>query len=273
MDLRICLCSCRLPEVRLTAKPVKHMKVADQVTDELQEWFRSGELTPGMRLPPERELAARFGVSRTSLRDALQRLELLGYLDARQGDGTYVRVPGAEAVSQPFRNLVSTLPQNAADLLEFRTLLEPEVAALAAAHLTPESRQELTRSLERQQALPDRSPRLIREDALFHDALARAAGNTVVLRVLETLRDLLHDVRTISLPAAGSGRTVSEHGHIVRAVLAQDQNAARQAMRAHLQDVAETYRVAIRSLQPGPHPPEQRQPEHDRARLESVPPD
>ena len=253
----------------MTGKPVRHVKIADQVADELQEWFRSGELTAGMRLPPERELAARFGVSRTSLRDALRRLELLGYLDARHGDGTYVRVPGAEAVSQPFRDLVSTWPQNAADLLEFRTLLEPEVAALAAARLTPEARQELTRSLERQQALPDQSTRLIREDALFHDALARAAGNTVVLRVLETLRDLLHDVRTISLPAAGSRRTVSEHGRIVQAVLAQDQAAARQAMREHLEDVSQTYQLAVESLQhSGLHPPQPRQTE-----LETVSPD
>ncbi len=249
----------------MTGKPVKHVKIADQVADELQDWFRSGELTPGMRLPPERELAAQFGVSRTSLRDALKRLELLGYLDARQGDGTYVRVPGAEAMSQPFRNLVSTLPQNAADLLEFRILLEPEVAALAAAHLTPESRRELLSSLERQQALPDQSLRLGREDALFHDALARAAGNTVVLRVLETLRDLLHDVRTISLPTAGASRTVSEHERIVQAVLAQDQGGARRAMRDHLEDVTQTYRSAVASLRySGLHPP--RPPE-------SVPPD
>ncbi|WP_407572415.1 FadR/GntR family transcriptional regulator [Deinococcus altitudinis] len=234
----------------MTTKPVKHVKIADQVADELQDWFRSGELTPGMRLPPERELAARFGVSRTSLRDALRRLELLGYLDARQGDGTYVRVPGAEAVSQPFRSLVNTLPQNAADLLEFRMLLEPEVAALAAAHLTPESRLELTRSLERQRALPDLSPRLSREDTLFHDALARAAGNTVVLRVLETLRDLLHDVRAVALPAAGAGRTVTEHQQIIQAVLALDQDGARQAMREHLHSVKETYRYAVESQRP-----------------------
>jgi len=249
--------------VRLTGKQVKHIRIADQVTDELQDWFRSGELTAGMRLPPERELAARFGVSRTSLRDALRRLELLGYLDARQGDGTYVRVPGAEAMSQPFRNLVSTLPQNAADLLEFRSLLEPEVAALAAAHLTQEARLELTRSLERQQALPAQSPRLVREDALFHDALARAAGNTVVLRVLETLRDLLHDVRTVALPAAGPHRTVAEHERVVLAVLAQDQERARQAMREHLEHVTHTYRLAVADLQhSGLHPP-----------LESVPTD
>jgi GntR family transcriptional repressor for pyruvate dehydrogenase complex len=232
----------------LTKVAVKHLKIADQVVGALQEWLRSGELTPGMRLPPERELAARLGVSRTSLRDALRRLELLGYLDARQGDGTYVRVPGAEAVAQPFRNLVRTVPQNAADLLEFRMLLEPEVAALAAARLTPQARQELADSLSRQLALKDEDPNLIHEDALFHDALARAAGNTVVLRVLETLRDLLRDVRATALPAAGSSRTVSEHGRIIRAVMAQDEDAARHTMRGHLQDVTRTYQKAVESL-------------------------
>jgi len=71
----------------LTGKPVKAVKIADQVASQLQEWFQSGRLTPGTRLPPERELAAQFGVSRTSVRDALRRLELAGYLDARQGTG------------------------------------------------------------------------------------------------------------------------------------------------------------------------------------------
>ncbi|WP_424952931.1 FadR/GntR family transcriptional regulator [Deinococcus sp.] len=232
----------------MSATPVKQVKIADQVAEELQDWLRSGELTPGMRLPPERELAARFGVSRTSLRDALRRLELLGYLNARQGDGTYVRVPDGEAMSQPFRSLVSTLPQNAADLLEFRMLLEPEVAALAAARLTPQVRQELGESLKRQRALKEADPRLGREDALFHGALARAARNTVVLRVLETLRGVLDDVRAISLPAAGPYPTVSEHERIIQAVLAQDQDGARQAMREHLQDVTRTYRKAVEGL-------------------------
>jgi GntR family transcriptional regulator, transcriptional repressor for pyruvate dehydrogenase complex len=239
----------------VSAKPVRQVKIADQVVDELQIWFRSGELLPGMRLPPERELAAQFGVSRTSLRDALRRLELLGYLDARQGDGTYVRVPDGDTLSQPFRSLVNSLPQNATDLLEFRTLIEPEVAALAATRLTGEGRAALLASLKRQQRLPDQSPRLSREDALFHNMLAEMAGNTIVLRVLETLRDLLHDIRTVSLPAAGAERTVSEHERIIQAVLAQDRDGARQAMRAHLEDVTRTYQEAVRQ-QTHPSEPE-----------------
>ncbi|GGJ69217.1 FadR/GntR family transcriptional regulator [Deinococcus aquiradiocola] len=232
----------------MTGKPVKAVKIADQVASQLQEWFQSGRLTPGTRLPPERELAAQFGVSRTSVRDALRRLELLGYLDARQGDGTYVRHPGGEAMSQPFRSLVSLVPQNAADLLEFRRLLEPEVAAMAAERLTAPGREALLACVARQRALPDHSPALASEDAQFHDLLAQLAGNTVVLRVLETLRDLLRDVRIIALPAAGSSRTVDDHDRIVQAVLAQDRDGARQAMQAHLDDVSQTYARALSQL-------------------------
>ncbi len=236
------------PEDTLTARPVKQVKIADQVVGELQDWLRNGELTPGMRLPPERELAARLGVSRTSLRDALRQLELLGHLDARQGDGTYVRVPGGEAMSQPFRSLVKTWPQNAGDLLEFRMLLEPEVTALAAQRLTPAGEQALLGSLKRQRASTAQG--LTREDALFHGVLAQVAGNTVVLRVLETLRGVLQGVRDTSLPAAGTEKTVSDHERIVQAVLARDQSGARQAMRLHLEDVADTYRRALGRMQP-----------------------
>lgn len=252
LPIRSCSEVLLLSEDTLTARPVKQVKIADQVVGELQDWLRSGELTPGMRLPPERELAARLGVSRTSLRDALRQLELLGHLDARQGDGTYVRVPGGEAMSQPFRSLVKTWPQNAADLLEFRTLLEPEVAALAAQRLTPAGEQALLGSLARQRtsAAQGAAQGLIREDALFHGLLAQVAGNTVVLRVLETLRGVLQGVRDTSLPAAGTGKTVSDHERIVQAVLARDQSGARQAMRLHLNDVADTYRRAVERMQP-----------------------
>ncbi|WP_229775992.1 FadR/GntR family transcriptional regulator [Deinococcus ruber] len=229
---------------------VKHVRIADQVVEALQDWFRASELLPGMRLPPERELAARFGVSRTSVRDALGRLELLGYLDIRQGDGTYVRRPDGETVSQPFRHLVNSLPDNAADLLEFRCMLEPEVAAMAALRLTPVGRKALLDSLERQQTLLDHSTRLSREDVLFHKTLAQISGNTVVLRVLETLQSLMRDVHTVVLPVASAQATLEEHQRIIQAVLAQDRDGARQAMTAHLKGVTEAYLHATLSRCP-----------------------
>lgn len=240
------------PEAGMTRSPVRHVKVADQIADELLDWLRSGELPPGARLPAERELAGRFGVSRTSLRDAVRRLELLGYLDVRQGDGTYARAPDIETLSRPFRDLVHAWPQSAADLLEFRMLLEPEVAALAAERLSDAGAAELRASLARQQTLDRHSPRLTREDVLFHDALAQIAGNTVVLRVLGTLRAVLQDMRTFALPAAKHEQTVRDHERIIQAVLARDRELARQAMREHLQDVIETYQKAVQDAQPDP---------------------
>ena len=230
--------------------PVKHVKVADTVAAELQEWLRSGELAPGARLPAERDLANRLGVSRTSLRDALRRLELLGHLEVRHGGGTYIRTPDSDTLSQPFQDLVSAWPHRAADLLEFRLLLEPEVAALAAARLTPDGEAELRASLERQRRLGPDSARLTREDVQFHEVIARLAGNTVVLRVLGTLRAVLSDLRTFTLPAARLERTVLDHERIAAAVLTAQPEAARQAMRDHLREVTETYHRAVQGAPP-----------------------
>ena len=239
---------------------VRPIKVADQVVEELLDGLRAGELAAGDRLPAERELAARLGVSRTSLRDALRRLELLGHLEVRPGDGTYLRVPDSETLSVPFRTLVSTLPQGAADLLEFRSMLEPEVAALAAQRLSATGERQLLEVLERHRTLTPDSPRLrlVREDARFHDALAQMAGNTVVVQVLSTLRAMLTDVRLVALPAAGFERTLSDHQRIVQAVLAQDRDGARQAMRDHLEEVTLTYLRASSAASPPLQPPARR---------------
>src|SRR5690625_5250925 len=102
------------------------------------EMIRDGVLKRGLRLPPERQLAEAFGVSRATLRDAVGRLQLLGYLEVRQGDGTIVRMPDGATLSLPFRNLLLSHAHLGEDLLEFRLLLEPEVAALAAQRCPPD---------------------------------------------------------------------------------------------------------------------------------------
>lgn len=117
---------------------IKRTKLADIVADNLLQMFREGELHPGQKLPAERDLAVRYGVSRASLRDAIRHLELLGYLEVRQGEGTFVRTPDGQTLTRPFQSVLSSQPQLADDLVEFRFLLEPEVAALAAKHCTEE---------------------------------------------------------------------------------------------------------------------------------------
>jgi GntR family transcriptional repressor for pyruvate dehydrogenase complex len=211
--------------------------------------IRDGELTAGDRLPPERDLANNFGVSRTTLRDAIRELALLGYLDVRQGDGTVVRNPGGEALATPFRRLLRGQPQLAEDLLQFRRILEPEVAALAAARCTEADATELRASLERQARLVNAGRRLLGEDPGFHRLIARVAGNTTVLHVLNVLQSMLHDLRSHMLTGDQPVLGLEQHTAIADAIIAGDAAAARAAVHDHLEAVE---RSIVRDQGPGP---------------------
>lgn len=219
---------------------LRKVKLSDTVASELLLLIRNGTYPSGTRLPAERELSAHFGVSRASLRDAFRQLELLGQVEIRQGDGTYVRSPDAATLSLPFRGLLSGSPQAALDLLEFRLLLEPEVAALAAQRATAQHVPAFERALAQQREAAARGLRLSREDLLFHQLVAQTAGNPVILEVLALLRSLLSDLRTTALSGHLPDLTVAQHERIAQAILSNDPPQARAAMLEHLTAVVET---------------------------------
>ena len=203
----------------------------------LIDMMQSKELCPGDRLPAEREMAQRFGVSRTTLRDALRDLELLGYVDVKQGNGSTVRRPDGETLALPFRTLLEASPQLATDLLEFRRLLEPQMAALAAERRTEKDIKALKTSLERQEALADAGKRLTEEDVAFHSLVAHIAGNATVLGILATLQSLLHDLRTKMLSGDQPHLGLRQHRYIAEAIINQSEEAAHDAMLEHLLSV------------------------------------
>ncbi|GMA14229.1 FadR family transcriptional regulator (plasmid) [Deinococcus metallilatus] len=222
------------------SNPVRKVKLSDTVASELLTLIRNGTYARGSRLPAERELSSRFNISRTSLRDAFRQLELLGYVEIRQGDGTYVRAPDSDTLSRPFQGLLAGSQQAALDLLEFRRMLEPEVAALAAQRARPEHAEAFQRALERQREAAARGERLSREDLTFHQLVAQTAGNTVTLQVLGTLRALLSDLRTSALSGHFPAITLAQHERIAQAILTNDPAAARSAMLEHLNAVVES---------------------------------
>lgn len=219
---------------------VRRVKLSDTVVSELLVLIRNGTYPQGTRLPAERELSGLFGVSRASLRDAFRQLELLGLVEIRQGDGTYVRSPGADTLALPFRGLLTGSPQAALDLLEFRQLLEPEIAALAAQRATAEHAALFERSLHQQRRDAAQGLRLSQEDLLFHQLVAQIAGNPIILDVLSTLRSLLSDLRTTALPGHLPEVTIAQHERIAQAILSGDAPQARHEMREHLAAVLET---------------------------------
>lgn len=220
----------------MTAQPIKQQKLAASAAEELLSLILRGEFAAGQRLPPERALAEQMNISRTSLRDGIARLEVLGHLEARQGNGVFVREPSAAHLTQPFLGMLARSPQSLRDLLEFREMIEPEVAAQAAARATPEQVAELQRCLERQESASARHIKLSDEDLAFHNLVAQIAGNEVVMLVLETLRSLMTHLRD-RVVGDHPERTIDEHRAVVAAVAGASPAAARQAMLDHLRSV------------------------------------
>jgi GntR family transcriptional repressor for pyruvate dehydrogenase complex len=212
----------------------------EQVAEQIQRLIASGALSPGDRLPPERELAAKFGVGRSSLRDAIRTLEVMGIVESRHGSGTVVRDLSTDALVVPLASVLAHKRELVAELLDVRRMIEPALAARAAANATEEELSRLEDILRRQAEKVRRGEPSIEEDSEFHYAIALAARNSVVLRVLDVLMDLLRESRSRSLQVKGRpDRSFAGHRRILRAIKRRDGPAAEAAVRKHLKEIEE----------------------------------
>ena len=217
---------------------VRKTKVYEKVAEQIQRLIRDGLLKPGDMLPPERELAETFQVSRSSLRDAIRALELMGMVEARQGEGTIVREPSGEAVASPLTAVLLQQREFVSELLELRGMIEPTLAARAATHADADDLAHLEDILRRQKEKVDRGELAIEEDSEFHDRIARASNNKVVLQVVDVFMDLLRESRKQSLQVEGRlQKSLMSHQQILRAIARHDAAAAENAMRRHIQEI------------------------------------
>jgi GntR family transcriptional repressor for pyruvate dehydrogenase complex len=217
---------------------VRKTKVYEKVAEQIQRLIRDGLLKPGDMLPPERELAETFQVSRSSLRDAIRALELMGMVEARQGEGTVVREPSGEAVANPLTAVLLQQREFVSELLELRGMIEPTLAARAATHADANDLVHLEDILRRQKEKVDRGELAIEEDSEFHYSIARASNNKVVLQVVDVFMDLLRESRKQSLQVEGRlQKSLVSHQQILRAIAQHDAAAAENAMRRHIQEI------------------------------------
>lgn len=215
------------------ARSTRRPRLHDEVSRALLAMMRRGELAAGERLPPEPELADAFDVSRGTLRAAVQELTLLGFLEVRQGAGTFVRQPDRTDLAQPFQVLLASKPHLAGDLLQLRHLLEPEIARLAAAACKPADAERLHALVDEQAQLAARGSKLAKEDLQFHHEIASIAGNSLISNILEMMHQLLQE-QGYQGSKATETETVKQHRAIVRAISQQDGEAAKHAMTNHL---------------------------------------
>lgn len=229
------------------------MRLVDHVVEKLLALVQARGLQPGQRLPAERALAAELGVSRSSLREAIQKLASQGVLNARQGDGTYLQSTASadwlqEAVA-PLVNLLDTDPGYRFDVIETRHALETATAELAAQRATAEDKDRIRRAfdvmIEHQQS--GHTELAARSDAQFHLAIAEASHNLVLKQlmhglfsvVLSTVTRNREDMFRFSAPET-LRRLSAEHQAVMQAIVDGDAPRARASMVDHLEHVRQT---------------------------------
>ncbi len=225
--------------VKTEFEAVRRSKVYEEVARRLEQ-FIAERMKPGDMLPPERELAEKFSVSRSSIRDAIRRLELVGMVEPRQGSGTVVREVSADAIINPLTSVLVQKRKLVVELLDVRKMLEPPLAARAATHASAADVAEMEDILRRQDEKQRRGENAIDEDNEFHYAISMASDNTVVLKVLDVLMDLLRETRERSLQVEGRPqKSIAGHRRILSAIKRHDAVAAELAMRRHIEEVSE----------------------------------
>lgn len=220
-------------------KPIKPKKVSTQIADQIRESILAGDFAPGEKLPPERELAEMFGVSRPSVREALNLLASAGMVMSYQGGGTVVQSLVDASKGGALSELIRTQQERALEVIEVRKCMESWTAYFAAQRALPEDLRRMKEIIDGMER--NLSGQLPSEDldANLHILIARATHNIVWLHMMQSIFDAMKEFqrgvwRAVYITQEDHRLLFSHHLAIVNAIMARDAEAAREAMMAHL---------------------------------------
>src|SRR5262245_43487559 len=213
-------------------------RLSDDAAEQIRRLIDEREIRPGERLPPERELARMLCVGRTSVREGLRTLDMMGLIEVVPGKGVFRKAGIAGPLDNVIRSWLSTHKGDLRDLVELREAVETQAASLAAQRAAPEDVAAMERALRVMRLATDDNDaeRFVGADTAFHDAIARAGGNRLLRRALESIAREIGTFRmaTARLGAAMLERSLADHEAVCRAIKAGDPVAARRAMRQHI---------------------------------------
>jgi GntR family transcriptional repressor for pyruvate dehydrogenase complex len=223
--------------------------LSEQVAEVLHEEIKTGNYRPGERLPTEANLAESFGVSRTVIREALARLKFDGILDSRQGQGAVVAQAGDRKVFR-IEDLGNASQTRLAYLFELRAILEGDAAALAAKRRSEDQLSSMERRLQEMEEAVREDIDGTDPDMAFHQLLADSSRNPFLIELMEflnaKLREVIQTAREHSSQYPGWPDSVQlEHEAIFKAIRAQEEAAAREAMLEHIKNAGERLGLAI----------------------------
>jgi len=223
-------------------KPIKTKRIYEEIIEQIRVLVTEGHLQPGDRLPSERELAVQLDVSRASVREALSALEMMGLLEIRSGEGTFIKKINLDSVVTPLTWVLSMEKDTVLELLEVRKMIEGQAVALAATRAKSEDLRELEEALKLM--YEDLQTGQLGEDAdhRFHYAIAKASQNKILLRLMNAISDTMHQTLKASRIRLYEGqgapeRLYQEHSIVLDAIQQQNPEQARRIMLDHLAGV------------------------------------
>lgn len=220
--------------------------LSSQVVDKLENYIADMQLRPGDRLPSERELGRQLGVSRTVIREAVRALMARGLLDVRAGSGTLVRAPSPESVSKSVALLLQMrdVPLDYGKIHEVRRLLEIEIVGLAAERRSDEDLKRLDVLVDEMSHIQGDRDRFAQNDVAFHITLAEAAHNELFVVLLDSLSDIMVEVRRTGFAIPGAPQhAIDYHRQISEQVRTQNVKKARALMKEHLSTSEQIFRA------------------------------
>jgi DNA-binding FadR family transcriptional regulator len=222
----------------LVGTPIERPNTYELLAQRLLGLIASGEIAGGQPLPSERELVERFGVGRSSVREALRVLESKGLIH-QKGKGRFVAAEPQNPLNSSLQVLLELQEVSRDELFEVREVLEGETAAFAAERRTDEDVLAIAETIDAMSEGLDSADSYIDADLQFHLAIARASRNRIALHMMHAIREILRrSLMTLYAVPGGPERSIAHHRQIFDAIVAGDADAARERMREHLQVVA-----------------------------------
>jgi GntR family transcriptional repressor for pyruvate dehydrogenase complex len=228
-----------------TGTPVKRKEdVTVRLIAIFKQLLAEGVIAPGGRLPAERELAESFGVSRSSLRQALKVLEIMGVISQRVGDGTYVNSGAGSILRESMEFLILLDGKSFHEVMEARLIVEPELAARAAERSSAEDISRIRGELTAMEKAGTDHGQFVEHDILFHNAIFEAAGNRVCSLMFSVVHRSLDKLVTMTSYMVKPDHTIQLHRRIFDAIRRGDAAEARRRMLEHLMDAKDLLMTA-----------------------------
>ncbi len=231
---------------KLTMAPLKRKtRLYEDIVQQFMKKIEDGELKAGDRLPTERELVLQLGVSRTSIREALRAMELLGIIESKVSEGTFIKPSGVDRAILSLGSSEGADERRTLEMYEIRLLLETYGARQAARNRADRHLEDLRLAIEAMKEEIARGSRGREGDKRFHKILAEAAGNGILLSILSLCDDMIDSSIAVANAHVNTNDIIEEHQKMYDAVLARDEKAAERLMRAHVKRALERTRFIV----------------------------